>query len=451
VTARLRRLDAATFTRETSRQRRFAEPQLDADARRRLRDIFDRELSATEAVQAIVDDVRTRGDIAVREWTLRLDGVDVADPRVPPSAMAEAWQATAPAIRDALSTAAQRIRAFHELQRDGVRRGSDDLHLRAVPLRRAGCYTPGGRAAYPSTVLMNVLPARIAGVESVVVASPPGPGGRPHTPVLAAAHLAQADEVLSIGGAQAVAALAYGTETIAAVDTIAGPGNVFVTLAKRAVYGSVGVDGLAGPSEIIVVATDGADPAYVAADLVSQLEHDPLAWAVCITDSTPLAAAVERAFEDCASRAARSGIIAAAAGEHGVLVVCEDMEEALRLVDDFAPEHVELVGAAAESLCDRLRTAGAIFVGADSPVPMGDYIAGPNHTLPTGGAARFKGPLSVMDFIRWPSVTRLSHRQVEELGPAACVIAEAEGLHGHAASIRLRLDAGSAIVEAPVT
>jgi histidinol dehydrogenase len=449
VSVRLRRLDAATFTRETARQRRFAEPELDDDARRRLRELFGRELSADEAVRAIVGDVRDRGDVAVRDWTRKLDGVDVADPHVGPPAMEAAWQALDAPVRAALATAAERISAFHKLQRDGVRRGSNDVHLRSMALRRAACYTPGGRAAYPSTVLMSVLPARVAGVEHVVVVSPPGADGRAHPAVLAAAHLAGADEVLSIGGAQAVAALAYGTQTIAAVDTIVGPGNIFVTLAKRAVYGSVGVDGLAGPSEIIVVASEGADPAYVAADLVSQLEHDPLAWAVCVTDSTQRAAALDDAFAERAAGATRSGIIAAAAGDHGMLVLCENMEEALRVVDDFAPEHLELVGDAAESLCDKVRTAGAIFVGADSPVPMGDYIAGPNHTLPTGGAARFKGPLTVMDFVRWSSVTRLSRRDIEELGPAACVLAEAEGLHGHVASIRLRLDAAGIGTEVP--
>jgi histidinol dehydrogenase len=200
---------------------------------------------------------------------------------------------------------------------------------------------------------------------------------------------------------------------------------------------------MAGPSAVLIVAGDDADPRFVAADLVSQLEHDPLAWAVCITDSAAFAAAVQGEFTKAAESAQRAGIIAAAAGRHGILVVCSDMEEALQLTDDFAPEHLELQGARAEALADRVRCAGAIFVGAASPVPMGDYIAGPNHTLPTGGAARFSGPLSVMDFVRWSSVTRLSAHDLDVLGPAACVLSEAEGLHGHTASIRLRLDAGA--------
>jgi histidinol dehydrogenase len=341
-------------------------------------------------------------------------------------------------VQDALRLAHRRIHEFHELQRDQRSRGSRDLALRPTPLRRAGCYVPGGRAAYPSTVLMNAIPAQVAGVDSVAIATPPGPDGRPHRLVLAAAHLLGVDEVLAMGGAQAIAALAFGTETIRPVDKIVGPGNLYVTLAKRAVVGAVGIDGMAGPSEVLVVASEGADPRFVAADLVSQLEHDPLAWAVCVTDSAALADAVAAEFAAAAERAQRAGIVAAAAGRHGLVVLCRDMEEALQISDDFAPEHLELQGEAAEALADRVRCAGAIFVGAHSPVPMGDYIAGPNHTLPTGGAARFSGPLSVMDFVRWSSLTRLSAADVDQLGHAACVLAAAEGLHGHVASIQLR-------------
>jgi histidinol dehydrogenase len=440
VSATLARHDTASFRLVVAGTRRFVEPELDGEQSERLRALFGRSLSADDAVREIVDDVRRRGDAALREWTLRIDGVDVAELHASPDSMTAAWEATAPELREALTTAAGRIRDFHALQRDTAVRGTAELGLRPVPLRRAGCYVPGGRAAYPSTVLMNVIPAQVAGVDSVVVATPPGPDGRAHPTVLAAAHLLGAAEVAVMGGAQAIAALAYGTDSLRAVDTIVGPGNLFVTLAKRAVFGSVGIDGLAGPSEVIVVASEGADPRLVAADLVSQLEHDPLAWAVCVTDSAELAGRVEEAFVPAAASAVRNGIIAAAAGRHGMTVVCADLEEALALVDDFAPEHLELQGPAAESLAERFRTAGAIFIGDDSPVPMGDYIAGPNHTLPTGGAARFKGPLSVMDFVRWSSVTRLGRDDMARLGPVACTLAEAEGLHGHTASIRLRLE-----------
>ena len=448
MTTALKRHDAASFRRLTAGARRFVEPALDDEQSARLQGLFGRPLGADEAVRLIVDDVRRRGDIALRDWTRRIDGVEVEHLHAGPAEMAHAWSITDLELRAALTTAAARIRGFHALQRDTAVRGTGALGLRPVPLRRAGCYVPGGRAAYPSTVLMNVIPAQVAGVDSVVVASPPGSDSRVHPAVLAAAHLLGVGEVHAIGGAQAVAALAYGTESIRPVDKIVGPGNLFVTLAKRAVLGAAGIDGLAGPSEIVVVASDGAEPHHVAADLVSQLEHDPLAWAVCITDSPPLARRIEEAFAVAAAAAQRAGIIAEAAGRHGALILSRDMEEALELVDDFAPEHLELQGAAAESLADRVRCAGAVFIGASSPVAIGDYVAGPNHTLPTGGAARYAGPLSVMDFVRWSSVTRLSAAELARLAPAACRLAEAEGLHGHTASIRARTgDAGAATVE----
>ena len=436
---RLRRLDAAEWRAETASARRFVDPDADAQGRERLRELFGRDISAEQAVRAIVDDVRVRGDSALREWTQRIDGVDVAGVRAEASSLRSAWDATPPSVQEALRLAHSRIRAFHELQRDDRLRGTPDLGLRPTPLRRAGCYVPGGRAADPSTVLMNCTPAQVAGVDSIAIATPPAPDGKPHPYVLAAAHLIGVDEVLAMGGAQAIAALAYGTESVRPVDKIVGPGNLYVTLAKRQVFGAVGIDGMAGPSEVLIVASADADARLVAADLVSQLEHDPLAWAVCITDSDDFAATLDTEFARAASNAQRAGIIAAAAGEHGIVVRCDGMDEALQLCDDFAPEHLELQGRAAEALVDRVRCAGAIFVGAASPVPMGDYIAGPNHTLPTGGAARFSGPLSVMDFVRWSSVTRLSAADVDALGPAACTLAEAEGLHGHTESIRLRL------------
>ncbi len=435
----LRRFDAAQWRAEIAATRRFVEPDTDEQGRARLRTLFGRDTSAEQAVREIVDDVRVRGDAALREWTKRIDGVDVATVRAGKETLQRAWNATPPDLQDALRLAHGRIRDFHELQRDERMRGTPDLGLRPSPLRRAGCYVPGGRAAYPSTVLMNATPAQVAGVDEIAIATPPGPDGRPHPYVLAAAHLIGVDEVLAMGGAQAIAALAYGTESVRPVDKIVGPGNLYVTLAKRAVFGAVGIDGMAGPSEVLVIASEGADARLVAADLVSQLEHDPLAWAVCVTDSADLAADVEDEFTRAAESAQRAGIIEAAAGRHGMVVVCRDMEEALDLCDSFAPEHLELHGRAAEGLVDRVRCAGAIFVGAASPVPMGDYVAGPNHTLPTGGAARFSGPLSVMDFVRWSSVTRLTAADVEALGPAACTLAEAEGLHGHTESIRLRL------------
>ena len=393
----------------------------------------------TAAVRRVIDDVRRRGDAAVREWTRRLDGVDVARTGVAAGAMQAAWDSIPQRLRDALEAAAARLRDFHGHQRDTAIRGTSSAFLRPEPLGRAGCYVPGGRAAYPSTVLMSVIPAQVAGVGSIALASPPAADGSVHALVAAAAHLLGVTEVHAIGGAQAIAALAYGTESVARVDKIVGPGNVYVTLAKQAVFGDVGVDQVAGPSEIVVIASAGADPELIAADLVSQLEHDPRAWAVCLTDDGGLADAVAERFAAAAASAARSGIIAAAAGERAVLAVCEGVDQAAALAAEFAPEHLSLQGDAAERLRDRVRNAGAVFCGALSPVSLGDYIAGPNHTLPTAGAARYRGPLAVMDFMRWPSVVQLGDAEFEELAPIACALAEAEGLEGHAAAIRARL------------
>ncbi len=436
----LRRYDAPGFLEATRASRRFAEPELEPAGRERLHALFGRDIEVDAAVREIVADVRDHGDAALRAWTQRIDGCEVATLHADPAGFEAAWGSLDEPLRSALTTARDRIREFHALQGGAVPIGRDGLQLRPLPVGRAGCYVPGGRAAYPSTVLMSVIPAQVAGVGSIVVATPPGPDGRAHPAVLAAAHLLGIEEVAVMGGAQAVAALAYGTESLPAVDVIVGPGNLFVTLAKRAVLGSVGIDGLAGPSEILVVASADADPRWIAADMVSQLEHDPLAWAVCVTDSEALAAAVDAAVAEQSVSARRAGIIEQSAGRHGCVVLCTDMGEAVEVANRFAPEHLELIGAGAEPLLDRLRTAGAIFVGGMSPVPMGDYIAGPNHTLPTGGAARFSGPLSVMNFVRWCSVTRLDRGEMAELGPVATVLADAEGLYGHTASIRRRLD-----------
>ena len=392
-----------------------------------------------EIVRRIVDAVRCDGDAAVRRWTRELDGVDVRTTRVPGSVLQARWEETPIPLRMALDAAAEWLRRFHEHQRDHAVRGTTSAWLRPEPLRRAGCYVPGGRAAYPSTVLHSVIPAQVAGVPSIALASPPGADGFVHPLVAAAAYTLGVTEVHTMGGAQAVAAFAHGTETIERVDKVVGPGNVYVTLAKQLVFGPVGIDQIAGPTEIVVIASAGARPDLVAHDLVSQLEHDPRAWALCLTDDAVLADRIAEAFATAAGDAARSGIIAAAAGEHAAITVCRDLAEAAALAEEFAPEHLSLQGDAAERLRDRIGNAGAIFCGALSPVSMGDYVAGPNHTLPTGGAARHRGPLSVMDFTRWPSVVQLSAADYEELAPIAFALAEAEGLAGHAAAIRARL------------
>jgi histidinol dehydrogenase len=433
-------MSAAEWRGTPGADRRFSIPEPDQDTAARLADLFGRPISAVDAVREIVADVRERGDPALAEWTLRIDGFPVETTRVDREDMRQSWERLDAPLRNALLAAAERIRGFHELQVDTRPRGEPSLCLRPEPLRRVGCYVPGGRAAYPSTVLMSVIPAQVAGVGSIVVTSPPAPGGGVHPLVGAAAHLLGITEVHAAGGAQAIAALAHGTRAITAVDKVVGPGNLFVTLAKREVFGAVDIDQLAGPSEILVIATDGARPAHVAADLISQLEHDPLAWAVCLTDSTELRDAVAREFAMRAPAAARAGIIAESAGRHGALVLVDSLEEALDLAGSFAPEHLSLQGARAEALRDQVRGAGAVFCGSLSPVSMGDYVAGPNHTLPTQGAARYRGPLSVMDFVRWPSVVDLSRAEFEALAPVARTLAEAEGLLGHEQAIRVRLE-----------
>lgn len=436
----LRALTAEQWRADAGSLRRFAIPEPDRATTARLRELFGREISAVDAVRAIVAEVRVGGDAAVAAWTERIDGIRLQSTRVSTARMAECWDALPPALRDALSAAVERIRWFHDLQIDIRPRGDPALCLRPEPLRRVGCYVPGGRAAYPSTVLMSVIPAQVAGVESIALASPPTDSGGVHPLVAGAAHLLGVSELHAIGGAQAIAALAYGTASVAAVDKIVGPGNLFVTLAKREVFGAVDIDQIAGPSEILVIASADANPANIAADLISQLEHDPLAWAVCITDSAELRDRVAAAFDKSAPAAARAGIIAESAGRHGALVLVGDLDEALELAGSFAPEHLSLQGADAEALRDQVRGAGAVFCGALSPVSMGDYIAGPNHTLPTQGAARYRGPLSVMDFVRWPSVVDLGGDEFDALAPAACELAVAEGLLGHEQAIRLRME-----------
>jgi histidinol dehydrogenase len=441
MTIELTRLDPTQFRVVIAERQRdgFAAADIDPATADRLERLFHRSITVEDAVREIIADVRTGGDAALREWTYRIDGVDVETSRVRPAAMAAAWDALEQPVRNALTAAAQRLREFHAFQVDALDRGAGGAWLRPVPLGRVGCYVPGGRAAYPSTVLMSVIPAQVAGVEQIVVTSPPAPSGGVHPLVAGAAHLLGVREVIIAGGAQAIAALAFGTESIDRVDKIVGPGNAFVTLAKHQVFGAVGIDQLAGPSEIVIIATAGADPEMVAADLISQLEHDPLAWAICLTDDTGLAAAISAKFAEAAGDAARHEIIGMAAGKHAAAVACASTDEMISLAAAFAPEHLSLQGTAAEALRDSVRNAGAVFVGAMSPVSIGDYIAGPNHTLPTQGAARYRGPLAVMDFIRWPSFVQLSDAEFDAVARVAIRLSEAEGLAAHEQAIRTRM------------
>ena len=391
------------------------------------------------AVVEIVERVRGEGDAALRDYGARFDGWAPAagEPfALGPEAMADALARLRDRDRDALEFAARRIRAFHETQRYEEVTGTPGLKLVTRPVRRAGLYVPGGRAAYPSTVLMGVIPARLAGVAECAVATPPSPDGTVPASILAAAAIAGADEVLRLGGAQAIAALAFGTASVRRVDVLAGPGNVYVTLAKREVFGSVGVDGIAGPTEILILADASAPPAYLAADLASQLEHDPLAWAVLVTPSADLADAVDREFEALLGRLERAEVVAAA---HGCTVVVRSVEEGLEVANAFGPEHLELVLEDAGRWVGHVENAGAVFVGPDAAVSLGDYVVGTNHTLPTAGSARFSSPLGVHTFLRRMSVASLNRGDLELLQEAARALANLEGLTAHAHAVEVRL------------
>ncbi|HZR81187.1 MAG TPA: histidinol dehydrogenase [Candidatus Binatia bacterium] len=401
--------------------------------------------SVEPAVRAIVDDVRRRGDRAVAAATWKFDRVRLK-PRervVERPEMEEACRALAPADLRALRLAARRIRAFHERQRERSFRYRDPLGVRLGqeirPLCRVGLYIPGGTAFYPSSVLMNAIPARVAGVRDVVAVSPPHAGGEPPA-LLAAAAVAGVDRLHRVGGAQAVAALAYGTETIARVDKIVGPGNVYVATAKRLVAGTVAIDMIAGPSEVLVIADGGAKPELVAADLLAQAEHDADATAICLTPSARVAAAVERALDVQLAALGRAEIARRSLRAHGAIVVTRSLDEAIELANEIAPEHLELAVRDPERWVARLHHAGAIFLGHTTPEAFGDYLAGPNHVLPTGGTARFSSPLGVYDFVKRTSVIEAPPRALARLAPPLLRLAAMEGLSAHGAAVERRLD-----------
>tara|TARA_B100002052_G_C15872627_1_gene595455 strand:- start:228 stop:1535 length:1308 start_codon:yes stop_codon:yes gene_type:complete len=407
------------------------------------RTLNEQQLDARRRVDSILEAVRTHGDAAVRDFTERFDRFCPDPIAVPTEDLYRAWQQLPLDLRDALELALRRIQEFHQRQRphDINMEGphGEKLGRRWRPVRSAGLYVPGGRAAYPSTVLMNAVPAKVAGVEEILICSPAGANGQVNPVVLAAAHIAGIRTVLRIGGAQAIAAMAYGTETVPKVDVISGPGNIYVTLAKQAVYGQVGIDSLAGPSEVLVIADHSADPIHVAADLLAQAEHDPLAAAVLITTDSTLAEAIGFAIAEQLEHHPRREICEASLRDWGLAVICEDLETCARLSDGFAPEHLELVVERPEPLAERIQNAGAIFLGPWSPEAVGDYLAGPNHTLPTCGAAKFSGALSVETFMRHTSLIGFNRAALDATGSAVRQLAMSEGLHSHAESVRLRL------------
>lgn len=397
-------------------------------------------------VRAVVEEVRRHGDQAVLEFTKRFDGValEARELAVPPEEWEAALSVVPPELAEALEAAARRIEAFHrhQLPRSWWVRDEHGslLGQQVTPLDRVGCYVPGGSAAYPSTVLMSVLPARVAGVPEIAIATPPGPDGRAHPAVLAAARLAGVREAYKVGGAQAVAALAYGTESIRAVDKVVGPGNLYVALAKRLVFGRVGIDAIAGPSEVVVVADETAEPAWAAADLLAQAEHDPLARAVCLTPVRPLAEAVQAEVARQLQVLPRRAIAAQALAQHGAVVLTRDLAEAVELANALAPEHLELLLADPFVWLGRVRHAGAVFLGPHTPEVVGDYVAGPNHILPTAGTARFASALSVEDFVKRSSIIHYSPAGLRAAWPHLARLAEAEGLSAHREAARIRLD-----------
>ena len=396
-----------------------------------------------EAVRAIIAAVRERGDAALRELTERFDGVELASLTVEPAEIAEAAARTPSEVRDALAVAVANVESYHRHQLpDDVLHERDGVVVREkhLAVRRAGCYVPGGRAAYPSTLIMTTVPAKVAGVGEIAVCVPPGPGGHIADVTLAAAAAAGVTEVHPVGGAQAIAALAYSTESVPAVDVIVGPGNPYVALAQREVAGVVGVPAaFAGPSEVVVVADATADATFAAADLILQAEHGPDGLAWLVTWDVATADAVEAEVERLAARADRRAEIEATLRHSGYSVLCSSAEQVLEVVNEIAPEHLELLVADPEALVGLVRNAGAVFCGPWSPASIGDYAAGPNHVLPTDGTARFAGALGVRDFLKSMHIVTTDRPGLQRLAPHVIALAEAEGLTAHAESVRLRL------------
>jgi histidinol dehydrogenase len=438
----MRIIHGAEAARSTILRRRPAsETELGATGRASTLAVFGEELSAAESVRRIIADVRSEGDAAVLRYSQAFEGAAYSRLEISGNELAAAVKAIDTGLREALEFAASRIRAYHEGQMRRVLSSylEDGLGVQVRAIETVGLYAPGTVAVYPSSVLHTLIPARVAGVANLVLVSPAGPDGSVPAVKLAAAAIAGADRVFACSGAQAIAALAYGTETIPRVDKICGPGSIFVTLAKRAVFGDVGIDSIYGPTETVVIADADADPALCAVDLIAQAEHDELASPIFITISTDLAKRVAAEVEARLNELPRGSIARAALENQGGAVVAASIEEAVELGSEFAPEHLCILAKDARRLAGLVKNAGGIFLGDGSPEAIGDYTAGPSHVMPTGGAARFASPLSVQDFLKFSTVIDLSADGVFDLGPAGATIARAEGLVGHARAIEERL------------
>ncbi|MBI4296738.1 MAG: histidinol dehydrogenase [Chloroflexi bacterium] len=407
----------------------------------RIEKVFGQELTPEDAVRRILDDVQTNGDAALRDYTSRIDGVVPSSFEVSLKQLKAAYREVSPELVSALRLAARRIRSFHVAQKRKlsskfVRPG---LGWLVRPLERVGLYVPGGTASYPSTVLMTAVPAKVAGVKEIILTTPPSAKGEIPAATLVAADIAGVDHVFRLGGAQAIAALAYGTESVPKVDKICGPGNIFVVLAKKLVYGTVDIDSLPGPSEVLIIADDTANPEYCASDLLAQAEHDAMASAILVTPSRKLADAVNKEVEKQLHTLSRRPIATEALESHGMIIVVSHVEQAFELANLYAPEHLCLMIENAQNNLDRVQNAGCIIAGRNATVALSDYIAGPSHVLPTGGTARFGSPLNVSDFLKLIDIVNADQTDLKELGRAAAIIARAEGLEAHARAVERRM------------
>ncbi len=433
----LKQASSALFQR-----RSYEDARLSPAAAKGVREMFGQDLTPWQVVQKIVGDVREKGDEAVRDYTRRIDKVEVESLVVSRREMYQRYRRLPSELQESLELAAQRIRAFHIWQMEHSAKSFliRGLGQKVTPVKRVGVYVPGGTASYPSTVLMTAMPARVAGVREVVVATPPGKDGRVAPAVLAAAYLAGVDKIYLAGGAQAIAALAFGTQSLPRVDKICGPGNIFVVLAKKLVFGSVGIDGLAGPTETIILADDTADPAICAADMLAQAEHDVMASAILITNSSSLARKVQVEVDRQLALLERRAIASVSLEQTGGIVIVKKLDEAIALINSYAPEHVSIMVSNTDAVARKIHNAGCLFMGEHSAEAFGDYVAGPSHVLPTGGSARFSSALGVGEFLKVTGVVKLTAASLEKLIPATVKIAEAEGLTAHARAAEVRTE-----------
>jgi histidinol dehydrogenase len=414
--------------------------EVSSHVKNRLKEVFGKAIEPEQAVAQILQDVRCRGDAAVLDLTFKIDGFKLSSLEINKRQIAEAYNDVDKSLVEALKIAASRIRQFHQEQKDYIFQGVKGKEWGQLvrPLARIGAYAPGGTASYPSTVLMTVIPAKVAGVKEVVLATPPRNNGSIPPVTLVAADIAGVDRIFGIGGAQAIGALAYGTESVPQVDKICGPGNIFVALAKKMVFGTVDIDGIMGPSEVLIIGDGSLKAEYCAADLLAQAEHDPLAQVVLVTTSKKYALKVEEEIKTQLAELPRRQIAGESLKKRGIIAIVRRLDNAIELANLYAPEHLELMVKDAGSYIDKITNAGCIFLGEESTVPMGDYVAGPNHTLPTGGTARFGSPLNIVDFIKFIDVVKMNKASTRKLGASAITLARAEGLEGHARAIEKR-------------